>query len=644
MTAKYFLTVTQYGAKQIAQAHKDKLVQLKYLVIGDANNAPYSPMDRVDQTQLINERASIPIQDCSIINNGLRVKATIPANIGGFNLHEIGLTDDTNQIIYLGNYHGGYKPIISEGAGGELTLVIDIKTEATDVISVSIDPNVVSASKSWVADELQNFRTQFTQLKKDILESIQDIKVGDIYITTLNFENSDEVNKHKGYGRWKRLGNGHALITKGDETRPEFMRTILAEGGSDTHQLTIEELPSHDHEQEIKYSGEDGVTGNPWGSGTNEKDRYEGTFLFESGLTGKDKPHNNIQKSLTIGAWQRLPDLAPVYVLTSNQDSVSENQDVVLHLLTENLPQNTQINYSIKGLDPSSLSDVKGSFIIGEDGTATSQFYVKDLNTQPTINTIKIILDDEDISLSLTKNMPEVIFSKIYLNDYILPTLQTEDGIAVKGSVVLDELFVKQIGRSPLERENISFIVDPNIAIVGNSTSVPAIDLGSNWLSSNKITIENNGYILGRGGNSDKYRTPDADDSTIKFQDGGNAIVNNTDLSISIINNLWLAGGGGAGGYGTGGSSGAGAPYGTATSSVNSGTATATFKTPGQRKTDGSYYNGAGGNWGKNGENGTVKGLSQRKELAEGRQSGYALVGKFSVTNNGTLKGRDFPD
>lgn len=171
MTAKYYVTLTDYGATQVAQAHDVASITLSQMVIGDANGIPYDPVDQKSRTSLVNQRATVPVQ--SVVINGAvtKVTATIPANIGGFNLHEIGLKDSTGQLVYIGNYHGGYKPVIAEGAGGELTIVIDITAESGKAALIEIDPNVVTANKDWVLNKInelsQSLNVLITALQND---------------------------------------------------------------------------------------------------------------------------------------------------------------------------------------------------------------------------------------------------------------------------------------------------------------------------------------------------------------------------------------------------------------------------------------------------------------------------------------------
>ncbi|RKG32405.1 phage tail protein [Acinetobacter tianfuensis] len=155
MAAKYYLTLTDYGSTQIAQAHDQSPIQLQNLVIGDANNVPYDPIMGIDRTTLVNQKASVPIQDIQIIDDFIRVTATLGTSVGGFNIHEIGLTDETGQLVYIGNYHGGYKPVLEDGAGGQLTLIIDIKGTPANNINLTVDENINTATQAWVNQQLE---------------------------------------------------------------------------------------------------------------------------------------------------------------------------------------------------------------------------------------------------------------------------------------------------------------------------------------------------------------------------------------------------------------------------------------------------------------------------------------------------------
>lgn len=178
--------------------------------------------------------------------------------------------------------------------------------------------------KDQLASIFQSYNDRFNALENRIVE---ETKVGDLFLTLLSFSNSDEVRKHKGYGRWEKIGNGHALVTQGDHTRPEFMQNIGGTGGEDMHQLSINELPAHKHSNSNVYNkfcaiakdvyeankensslSPSGIDGN-----TLEKELQAGGITAKQKIQmteqsiGNNDLHNNIQQSITIGVWKRLP-------------------------------------------------------------------------------------------------------------------------------------------------------------------------------------------------------------------------------------------------------------------------------------------------------------------------------------------------
>jgi hypothetical protein len=298
MPSKYYLTLTTYGSDLIAQAHESAPLNLKNLVIGDANGVPYDPLTAIDRTHLVNQKASVLIQHLEVIDDVVRIQATVGANIGGFNIHEIGLTDETGQLVYIGNYHGGYKSLFEDGAGGELTISIDIKGVAANQINLNIDPNTNTATQAWVQQKLNEMM--------NVINRKEDIKIGDLFITTTLFADSDAVHEHKGFGVWQKFGDGHALVlrsTADNENVPEWMSVLGNTGGEAKHLLTIDEMPLHDHEV-LEYGG-------PLKPGLHNENRHinaptNDASSKRTGDAGGGQPHNIIQPSIIVDAWLRI--------------------------------------------------------------------------------------------------------------------------------------------------------------------------------------------------------------------------------------------------------------------------------------------------------------------------------------------------
>ncbi|RYL25918.1 phage tail protein [Acinetobacter piscicola] len=303
MAAKYYVALTEYGASLIAQAHDQVKIELKDMVIGDANNQPYEPIHQRHRTSLVNQRASVPIQSVEIIDQIAKITATISAHIGGFNFHEYGFTDRTGKLVYIANFHGAYKPIIDEGAGGEIQLITDIKAESGAQVLLAVDPNIVTATKDWV---LKIINEQIRPFFKAFLH------VGSVHATrSINYDPAIAFEPIFGY-RTKWTLRPYALYGVADLT--ELTDQIINIAGGDT------------------------------------------------------------AKAKTLRVWERLPDIDPIYNLTTSVMGIEAGESVIFTLETEHVDPGTivpfQLSYDEQYFKLNKASK-SGTFIIDADGKAT---------------------------------------------------------------------------------------------------------------------------------------------------------------------------------------------------------------------------------------------------------------------------------
>lgn len=74
-----------------------------------------------------------------------------------------------------------------------------------------------------------------------------------------------------------------------------------ATGGSATHKLTINEMPSHTHQYLLSYGGNDPASGFNYGN------TLAGTFdAHFSKATGGGQAHNNMPPYLVVYMWKRV--------------------------------------------------------------------------------------------------------------------------------------------------------------------------------------------------------------------------------------------------------------------------------------------------------------------------------------------------
>ena len=133
--------------------------------------------------------------------------------------------------------------------------------------------------------------------------------VGSIYISTSNTNPSTIYG-----GTWERYGRGKTLVGL-NESETEFS-TINKTGGEKTHTLTINEMPSHNHQ----IGSGDGSNGLIIGSApesnilvgvNNYYIKYDGvgngpsTYLNTYNVGGSSA-HNNLQPYITVYMWKRI--------------------------------------------------------------------------------------------------------------------------------------------------------------------------------------------------------------------------------------------------------------------------------------------------------------------------------------------------
>lgn len=207
--ATYFLILTQHGSQTLAAAQAGTgTVQISHLVIGDANGQPYLPQSRPDATALVNERARVAVQSVAVVGDTVEVVATVDSTIGGFNLHEIGLTDADGQLLYLGNYHGGYKPELTEGAGGDLELVLVLATNGLGPVVVELDPTVVTANRQWVLDRFVRIPTFDAHVaQNDVEHANLALLIANVVLALQ--QHQDALNPHPQYALQSQINPRH---------------------------------------------------------------------------------------------------------------------------------------------------------------------------------------------------------------------------------------------------------------------------------------------------------------------------------------------------------------------------------------------------------------------------------------------------
>ena len=119
MTQEFYSILTQKGlSKQLECIENLTEFDISYIAVGDGDGSLYTPEET--QTSLKNEKWRGEILTHGIADNKLFATASVPIDVGGFTIREIGLFDSPNNLLCVGKCPETNKHSSSEGGAQEL--------------------------------------------------------------------------------------------------------------------------------------------------------------------------------------------------------------------------------------------------------------------------------------------------------------------------------------------------------------------------------------------------------------------------------------------------------------------------------------------------------------------------------------------
>ncbi|WP_294884937.1 phage tail protein [uncultured Gilliamella sp.] len=154
MGQKFYTLLTQQGAALLANATALGIpLKLSKMAIGDANGSATTP--DATQTKLVHEVYQAPLNSLNTDEknpNQIIAELVIPENQGGWFINEIGLFDENDNLVAVGNCPATYKPKLSEGSGRTQVIRMIIVVDNVNAVALKIDPSVVLATRKYVDD------------------------------------------------------------------------------------------------------------------------------------------------------------------------------------------------------------------------------------------------------------------------------------------------------------------------------------------------------------------------------------------------------------------------------------------------------------------------------------------------------------
>lgn len=169
---------------------------------------------------------------------------------------------------------------------------------------------------------------------------------------------------------------------------------------------------------------------------------------------------------------------------------------------------------------------------------STGSISLNDVNIELQRNpTAQLSMGDNDVRLLANKTSGPVSINDLFGKSYIFYAT-----ISTNIQELNLELWAKGLGWNGIFPAVIT--INSGAYVWSDSTSNAGLTTG---IFPRGLTIVNNGFIMGRGGDGATGRT------NLPGADGGPAIILNSNSLLSLYNNGYIGGGGGGGGHGLGG-------------------------------------------------------------------------------------------
>lgn len=149
MTAQYFTVLTDYGTQAFANAiATNQPIQFSSFAVGDGNGQAVTPT--ADRTALVKEthRGNVSAVSLDPRNNKqIIIELTIPEDVGGFYIREMGVFDSTNKLVAYANTPESFKPTLESGSGKVQVLRMILKVSNSQAVTLSIDNSVIFVTR-----------------------------------------------------------------------------------------------------------------------------------------------------------------------------------------------------------------------------------------------------------------------------------------------------------------------------------------------------------------------------------------------------------------------------------------------------------------------------------------------------------------
>ena len=147
--AQYTAVFTTYGTQLLAKAiANNKPLTVTHFAVGDGNGNAVTV--NASQERLVNEKYRATISAVSLDprnNKQVVFELTIPENVGGFYLREMGVFDANNKLVAYANCPESFKPTLASGSGKVQVMRMILLVASSNAVTLTVDDSVIFVTR-----------------------------------------------------------------------------------------------------------------------------------------------------------------------------------------------------------------------------------------------------------------------------------------------------------------------------------------------------------------------------------------------------------------------------------------------------------------------------------------------------------------
>lgn len=144
---EYFAILTNKGTEKLAQyLQSGEKLTISWVLVGDGNGS--IPMPDPSRTALVHEvwRGPAEVTGDLVNKNVIKATSTIPTDVGGWSVREVGLLDQDGELFAIANAPGYPKISIADGINNDMRVGMRVAVSNQAGINIKVDGTVIIAT------------------------------------------------------------------------------------------------------------------------------------------------------------------------------------------------------------------------------------------------------------------------------------------------------------------------------------------------------------------------------------------------------------------------------------------------------------------------------------------------------------------